>query len=115
MSCNVQKYPEGQYLRSAEAAQCQVQSTLLLPLFVAPPGAPGAAGCVGVMEVVQTSEDMPFVALAQQVAGALGAVALYTADPEAVRRAVPAVATITTLVLPNQVRAPAPARVLPGV
>ena len=111
MSCNVQKYAEGLYLRSAEAAQCQVHSTLLLPLFVAPPGggssgvgtAPGA-GCVGVIEVVQTAEDMPFAALAEQVAGALGAVQLYTAAADAIRAAVPAVATITTLVLPNQVR-----------
>ena len=33
MCCNVQKYEDTAYLRRAEAEQCQVQSTLLLPLF----------------------------------------------------------------------------------
>ena len=34
MCCNVQQYSKSAYLRKAEAEQCQVQSTLLLPLFV---------------------------------------------------------------------------------
>ena len=67
MCCNVQQYAKGAYLRKAEAEQCQVQSTLLLPLFISP----RRNGCVGVLEVVQTSEDMAFVDVAQLLAGAL--------------------------------------------
>ena len=67
MCCNVQQYAEGAYLRKAEAEQCQVQSTLLLPLFISP----RRSGCVGVLEVVQTSEDMAFADVAALLAAAL--------------------------------------------
>ena len=67
MCCNVQQYAKGAYLRKAEAEQCQVQSTLLLPLFISP----RRSGCVGVLEVVQTSEDMAFVDVASLLTGAL--------------------------------------------
>lgn len=67
MCCNVQQYAKGAYLRKAEAEQCQVQSTLLLPLFISP----RRTGCVGVLEVVQTSEDMAFVDVAALLSDAL--------------------------------------------
>lgn len=67
MCCNVQQYAKSAYLRKAEAEQCQVQSTLLLPLFISPL----RSGCVGVLEVVQTSEDMAFVDVAALLSAAL--------------------------------------------
>lgn len=67
MCCNVQQYGKQQYLRRAEAEQCQVQSTLLLPLFISP----NRSGCVGVLEVVQTSQDMRFADVAALLSAAL--------------------------------------------
>lgn len=67
MCCNVQQYGKQQYLRKAEAQQCQVQSTLLLPLFISRT----RSGCVGVLEVVQTSQDMAFADVAELLAVAL--------------------------------------------
>ena len=55
-SRNVQKYSKEVYLRSAGAQQCNIHSTLLVPLF-------RDADCsktVGVLEVVQNTEDMQF-------------------------------------------------------
>lgn len=63
----MQQYSKSAYLRKAEAEQCQVQSTLLLPLFISP----RRSGCVGVLEVVQTSEDMAFADVAMLLAAAL--------------------------------------------
>lgn len=63
----MQQYSKTAYLRKAEAEQCQVQSTLLLPLFISP----RRSGCVGVLEVVQTSEDMAFADVAMLLAAAL--------------------------------------------
>lgn len=67
MCCNVQRYSKAAYLRKAEAEQCQVQSTLLLPLFINAQ----RSGCVGVLEVVQTSEDMAFIDVAKLLATSL--------------------------------------------
>lgn len=64
LTCNVQKYSKTAYLRKAEAEQCQVQSTLLIPVFLSPE----RHGCVAVLEVVQTSEDMHFTQVADLVA-----------------------------------------------
>ena len=72
LACNVRHYPQDAYLRRAEAEQCQVQSSMLLPVFAAPPGGspePGNAGgggrVLGVVEVVQTSDDMKFLPMVQ--------------------------------------------------
>ena len=56
MSSNVQKYSTAVYLRAAEAQQCRVHSTLVIPLFITPE----KQQAVGVLEVVQTVEDMHF-------------------------------------------------------
>lgn len=63
----MQQYAKGAYLRKAEAEQCQVQSTLLLPLFISP----RRTGCVGVLEVLQTSEDMAFADVATLLSDSL--------------------------------------------
>lgn len=67
LACNVQKYSKTAYLRKAEAEQCQVQSTLLLPVFLTP----ARHGCVGVLEVVQTSEDMHFTEMGDLIGSVL--------------------------------------------
>ena len=56
MSRNVQQYSKDIYLRATEAQQCQIQSTIVLPLF----DSPARNHTVGVLEVVQTAADMPF-------------------------------------------------------
>lgn len=56
MSRNVQQYSKEVYLRASEAQQCQIRSTIVLPLF----DSPARGHAVGVLEVVQTSNDMPF-------------------------------------------------------
>ena len=45
----------------------QVQSTLLLPVFLSPQ----RHGCVGVLEVVQTSEDMRFMEVSALISNVL--------------------------------------------
>ncbi|PSC71723.1 exportin-1-like isoform X2 [Micractinium conductrix] len=98
MCCNVQQYAEGAYLRKAEAEQCQVQSTLLLPLFISP----RRSGCVGVLEVVQTSEDMAFADVAALLAAALEKSELFTCPLESVKRHAPHAARNTSIMLPPQ-------------
>ncbi|KAK9809776.1 hypothetical protein WJX73_005055 [Symbiochloris irregularis] len=56
MSQNVQQYGKDVYLRASEAQQCQIQSTIVLPLF----DSSTRKCCIGVIEVVQTAKDMPF-------------------------------------------------------
>lgn len=56
MSQNVQQYGKDVYLRASEAQQCQIQSTIVLPLF----DSQLRRQSIGVMEVVQTASDMPF-------------------------------------------------------
>ena len=56
MSQNVQQYSKDVYLRASEAQQCQIQSTIVLPLF----DSHERKASVGVLEVVQTAKDMPF-------------------------------------------------------
>ena len=56
MSSNVQHHPKEVYLRTSEAVQCRVQSTILVPIFLDPL----RESIVGALEVVQTAEDMPF-------------------------------------------------------
>ena len=53
---NVQKFGKEVYLRTAEASQCRVHSVLVLPLF----GDSSRRGTLGVLELLTTSEDMPF-------------------------------------------------------
>ncbi|PRW21123.1 RWP-RK domain-containing transcription factor [Chlorella sorokiniana] len=96
MCCNVQQYAKQEYLRKAEAQQCQVQSTLLLPLFISP----RRSGCVGVLEVVQTSQDMAFGDVAALLAASLERCELYTCDMEAVKRRIPDMTTSTLLLPP---------------
>lgn len=55
-SRNVQKYSKDVYLRSAGAQQCNIHSTLLVPLF----RDAECAKTIGVLEVVQNTEDMQF-------------------------------------------------------
>lgn len=75
MACNVQHYPQGAYLRRAEAEQCQVQSSMLLPIFTEPPTTRNnntkRPSTVAVLEVVQTSEDMQFMVMAQLISHVL--------------------------------------------
>ena len=56
MSQNVQQYSKEVYLRASEAQQCQIQSTIVLPLF----DSHVRKHSIGVLEVVQTANDMPF-------------------------------------------------------
>ena len=56
MSSNVQHHPKEVYLRTSEAVQCRVQSTILVPIFLDP----SRQSIVGALEVVQTAKDMPF-------------------------------------------------------
>ncbi len=58
-SRNVQKYGKEVYLRTAGAQQCNIHSTLLVPLF----RDADCARTVGVLEVVQNTEDMQFGSL----------------------------------------------------
>eukprot|EP00887_Chlorella_sp_A99_P004335 scaffold15.g4335.t1 len=88
----------------------QVQSTLMLPLFT---GADEHT-CVGVLEVVQTSEDMQFVEMAQLLGAALEHNGLYTSDLESVRQRLPTSANTTTLFLPQRTGVLAPAAERPS-
>ncbi|KAL4424685.1 hypothetical protein ABPG77_004492 [Micractinium sp. CCAP 211/92] len=99
MCCNVQQYAKGAYLRKAEAEQCQVQSTLLLPLFISP----RRTGCVGVLEVVQTSEDMAFADVATLLSDSLERCDLFTCSMDEVRQHAPhAARRLTSVLLPPQ-------------
>ena len=53
---DVQKCSKAVYMRTTEAAQCNVRSVLLLPLF----GAPQRSTTIGVVEVAQSTDKMPF-------------------------------------------------------
>eukprot|EP00884_Botryococcus_braunii_P002861 jgi/Botrbrau1/12576/Bobra.0169s0109.2 len=81
MSSNVQKYSTAVYLRAAEAQQCRVHSTLVIPLFITPE----KQQAVGVLEVVQTVEDMHFTYVVETLTTVLEACGLYTCDLRAAR------------------------------
>lgn len=53
---DVQKCSKAVYMRTTEAAQCNVRSVLLLPLF----GDPQRRTTIGVVEVAQSTDKMPF-------------------------------------------------------
>ena len=54
----MQQCPPTAYNRTAEAAQCEIGSAVLLPLFAA---GQERQGCLAVLEVVQTLEHLPAV------------------------------------------------------
>ena len=56
VASNVQQHSKEIYLRSTEAAQCRLQSTILLPVFEDDV----RHTVVAALEVVQTSDEMPF-------------------------------------------------------
>jgi len=119
LACNVQLYPRTAYLRRAEAEQCRVQSSMLLPVFqvrvsgsissnaaspygldaaVASSGGESAGGfgkgdVLGVLEVVQTSDDMDFIPVAQLLGIVLRKCDLATSTIEEVRSHLPTSAT----------------------
>nr|BBA57679.1 nitrate assimilation regulatory protein [Parachlorella kessleri] len=99
LTCNVQKYSKTAYLRKAEAEQCQVQSTLLLPVFLSSQ----RHGCVGVLEVVQTSEDMRFMEVAALIANVLEKCQLYTCPQSSIERQLSRATTVATVLLPPSV------------
>jgi len=101
LTCNVQQYSRETYLRRAEAAQCRVQSSMLLPVFSIPPGKNNpATAALGVVEVVQTSDDMEFLPVACLLNTVLIKCGLYTSSLEEVKSQMPTVAT--NLQLPNR-------------
>jgi hypothetical protein len=53
---DVQQCSKAVYMRTTEAAQCNVRSVLLLPLF----GDPQRSSTIGVVEVAQSTDKMPF-------------------------------------------------------
>ena len=95
LSCNVQQYSRDRYLRLAEAEQCNVQSSLLLPIFIM------HDRCVAVLEAVQTSADMDFVETTAKIAAAFRAVGLETTAVEVIKQCLPRTPVVTNLVLPN--------------
>jgi hypothetical protein len=101
LTCNVQQYSRESYLRRAEAEQCRVQSSMLLPVFSIPPGkTKPATVALGVVEVVQTSDDMDFLPVACLLGSVLIKCGLYTSTLEEVQSRVPTAAT--NLQLPNR-------------
>ncbi|KAG7671142.1 hypothetical protein Ndes2526B_g02403 [Nannochloris sp. 'desiccata'] len=100
LACNVQQYSRESYLRRAEAEQCRVQSSMLLPVFSIPPGKNShATVALGVVEVVQTSDDMDFLPVACLLGNVLIRCGLYTSTIEEVKSRMPTAAT--NLQLPN--------------
>jgi len=66
---DVQKCSKAVYMRTAEAAQCNVRSVLLLPLF----GDPQRRVTIGVVEVAQSTDRMPADNVVTALAAALKA------------------------------------------
>jgi RWP-RK domain len=102
LACNVQQYSRQSYLRRAEAEQCRVQSSMLLPVFSIPPDSNKftASVALGVVEVVQTSDDMDFLPVARLLGTVLIKCGLYTSSLEEVVSRLPTAAT--NLQLPNR-------------
>ena len=75
MSSNVQHQSKEVYLRTTEAAQCQAQSTIILPVFLDAK----RAVVVAALEVVQTAEDLPFPFILASFAEILPVRSLQTA------------------------------------
>lgn len=67
MARNVQKYSTAVYLRAADAQQCRIHSTLVIPLFASA----ARQQPMGVLEVVQTVEDMHFSSVVEILDGVL--------------------------------------------
>jgi hypothetical protein len=102
LACNVQQYSRESYLRRAEAEQCRVQSSMLLPVFSIPPSTanPTSSVALGVVEVVQTSDDMDFLPVARLLGTVLIKCGLYTSSIDEVESRLPTAAT--NLQLPNR-------------
>ena len=64
---NVQQYSKEVYLRTAEASQCRVHSVLVLPLFADA----RRRGALGVLELVTTTDDLPFDSIVATLDGIL--------------------------------------------
>lgn len=105
LACNVQEYPENLYLRKTGAQQCSVQSSMLLPIFAASRNdyqeCPLYSGvllqetkhkddvCVGVIEIVQTSDDMRFIEVAENLHAVMQSCGLSTCSGEDLRSLMP--------------------------
>lgn len=98
LACNVQQYPREAYLRRAEAEQCRVQSSMLLPVFVVPSSTEPRPSAVGVVEIVQTSDDMAFLPMARLLGAVLLKCGLHTSTIVEVQGKLPT--AVTSLPLP---------------
>ena len=91
LACNVQAYPRDAYLRRAEAEQCRIQSSMLLPVFLDSNTQNSANNSilkkdvVGIIEVVQTSDDMAFLPVADLLQTVLQKSGLSTVDLSSIR------------------------------
>ena len=104
MACNVQHYPPGTYLRIAEAAQCRVQAHMLLPVFASSPedfnNKSKVSKAVAVIEIVQASDDMSFLPMAQLVRAVFSQTSgLYTSPESDVVEQLPREPTMVKLPL----------------
>ena len=63
----MQQYSKEVYLRTAEASQCRVHSVLVLPLFADA----RRRGALGVLELVTTTDDLPFDSIVATLDGIL--------------------------------------------
>jgi hypothetical protein len=101
LACNVQEYPREAYLRRAEAEQCRIQSSMLLPVFdlngtaSSPKSLPDnhVRAAVGVIEIVQTSDDMAFLPVAHILGRVLRKCGLDTSKVDEVRGCLPTAAS----------------------
>lgn len=105
LACNVQEYPDNLYLRRSGAQQCSVQSSMLLPIFAASKNdyqeCPQYSGvllqetkhkddvCLGVIEIVQTSDDMQFIKVAENLHAVMESCGLSTCTGEDVKALMP--------------------------
>ena len=99
LSCNVQQYPREAYLRRAEAEQCRVQSSMLLPLFSLPSTGEPRPESLGVIEVVQTSDDMAFLPVTRLLGAVLLRCGLHTSTVQEVQARLPTQASSLELPL----------------
>ena len=70
----MQQYSKEVYLRTAEASQCRVHSVLVLPLFADA----RRKGALGVLELVTTTDDLPFDSIVATLDGILQVRAMGT-------------------------------------
>lgn len=108
MACNVQDYPPGAYLRVAEAAQCRVQAHMLLPVFTCSPEdiekKTKISKAIGVIEIVQASDDMSFLPMAQLIRTVFSQTSgLYTSPENDVVEQLPTERTMVKLPLESGV------------